>query len=128
MTMRRKRKKWKTKRLPMMMRRKMKKWNTKRLPMRMTYHCLTGYKKAFEMWLTLNPIPEKRSFMTTRVIVTMMFLLILEKIHMIPTISCMHPNFLLFFVYMNLYYYFLNVLIHLYMHMFVFCIYEFVLF
>ena len=32
-----------------MMRRKMKKWNTKRLSMRMTYHCLTDYKKAFEM-------------------------------------------------------------------------------
>src|ERR1041385_3993645 len=107
MTMRRKRKKWKMKRLPMMMRRKRKKWNTKRLPMRMTYHCLTGYKKASEMWLPLNLIPEKISFMTTRVIVTMMFLLILENIQMIPTIiSCMHPNFLLFFVYMNLYYLF----------------------
>src|SRR3954467_9008425 len=67
---------------------------------------LDRLQKGFKIWLTLIPIPEKRSFMTTRVIVTMMFLLILEKIQMIPTISCMHPNFLWFFVYMNLYYLF----------------------
>jgi len=76
--------------------------------MQMTYHCLTGYKKAFEMLLPLNPIPEKRSFMMTRMIV-MIFLLIPEKVQMIPTIiSCMHPNFVLAYI-------------------IVFCIYEFVL-